>query len=47
MATTFNKIYRKVANNGNSNDYQLVSMIEATMLIIFPLYGCSFLYLSP
>lgn len=27
MATTFNKIYRKVANNGNSNDYQLVSMI--------------------
>lgn len=27
MATTFNKVYRKVANNGNSNDYQLVSMI--------------------
>lgn len=29
MATTFNKIYRKVANNGNSNDYQLVSMLGA------------------
>lgn len=43
MATTFNKIYHKVA----SNDYKLVSIIEATMLIIFPLYGCEFLYLSP
>lgn len=36
-----------MANNGNSNDYQLVSMIEAAILIIFPLYGCMFLYLSP
>ncbi len=41
MATTFNKIYRKVANNGNSNDYQLVSMVGADGIPVDIMKGAS------
>lgn len=41
MATTFNKIYKKVANNGDSNDYQLISNVGSGGVPITVMQGAT------
>ena len=41
MADIINKFYRKIANNGNDNDYELVGTIGVNGIELAVLQGCS------